>query len=69
MRPVRHAVIDEAFDEWEKPKNPDDYHLYFRNWWRKDLEAYILRDRNHPSVIFWSIGNEISERLTLQDLE
>ena len=61
-------VIDEAFDEWEKPKNPDDYHLYFRDWWRKDLEAYILRDRNHPSVIFWSIGNEISERVDTSGL-
>ena len=55
-------VLDEAFDMWEKPKNPQDYHLYFDDWWKKDLESLILRDRNHPSVIFWSIGNEISER-------
>jgi len=55
-------VIDEAFDAWEKTKMPDDYHLYFEERWRKDLEDYILRDRNHPSVIIWSIGNEISER-------
>ncbi|WP_426327961.1 glycoside hydrolase family 2 protein [Pedobacter sp. R-06] len=56
-------VIDEAFDMWERPKNPEDYHLYFKNWWQKDLKALIYRDRNHPSVIFWSIGNEINERV------
>lgn len=56
-------VIDEAFDMWERPKNPQDYHLYFKNWWQKDLKALIYRDRNHPSVIFWSIGNEINERV------
>lgn len=55
-------VIDEAFDMWERPKNPQDYHLYFDEWWQKDLDAMILRDRNHPSVVFWSIGNEINER-------
>ncbi|MFD0751647.1 glycoside hydrolase family 2 TIM barrel-domain containing protein [Mucilaginibacter calamicampi] len=56
-------VIDEAFDMWERPKNPQDYHLYFKEWWKKDLKALIHRDRNHPSVIFWSIGNEINERV------
>ena len=55
-------VVDEAFDMWERPKNPDDYHLYFNEWWSRDLSAWVTRDRNHPSVIFWSIGNEISER-------
>ncbi len=55
-------VIDEAFDMWEKPKNPDDYHLNFKAWWKRDLESMILRDRNHPSVIMWSIGKEIPER-------
>ena len=55
-------VIDEAFDMWERAKNPQDYHLYFKDWWKKDLESMILRDRNHPSVILWSIGNEINER-------
>ena len=55
-------VIDEAFDMWEQPKNPDDYHLNFKEWWKRDLESMILRDRNHPSVIMWSIGNEIPER-------
>jgi beta-galactosidase len=54
-------VIDEAFDMWEKPKNVNDYSLYFKNNWEKDLQSIILRDRNHPSVIMWSIGNEIPE--------
>src|SRR5664280_701501 len=52
-------VIDESFDMWKEGKNPYDYHLYFNDWWKKDIECMILRDRNHPSVILWSIGNEI----------
>jgi beta-galactosidase len=52
-------VINEAFDMWETGKHPFDYHLFFKEWWQKDLESMILRDRNHPSVIMWSIGNEI----------
>lgn len=55
-------VIDEAFDMWEHPKNPSDYSLYFKKNWKSDLESMILRDRNHPSIIIWSIGNEIYER-------
>jgi beta-galactosidase len=56
-------VIDEAFDCWEAGnKNPEDYHLYFKEWWQRDLESMILRDRNHPCVFMWSIGNEINER-------
>jgi beta-galactosidase len=55
-------VIDEAFDMWESPKNSFDYHLWFGKWWEKDIESMILRDRNHPSVILWSSGNEIPER-------
>jgi len=54
-------VLDEAFDMWEKAKNAQDYHLYFKEWSQRDLESIILRDRNHPSVIMWSIGNEIFE--------
>lgn len=55
-------VMDEAFDCWRLKKNSNDYHLYFEDWWKKDLEAMIFRDRNHPSVIMWSVGNEIGER-------
>eukprot|EP00658_Telonema_sp_P-2_P013778 TRINITY_DN15226_c0_g1_i2.p1 TRINITY_DN15226_c0_g1~~TRINITY_DN15226_c0_g1_i2.p1 ORF type:complete len:757 (+),score=163.08 TRINITY_DN15226_c0_g1_i2:176-2446(+) len=55
-------VMDEAFDCWEWGKNPDDYHLWFDNWWKRDIESMVLRDRNHPSVIMWSIGNEIPMR-------
>jgi beta-galactosidase len=62
-------VIDEAFDQWQRPKNPDDYHLYFDDWHTRDLEAMVLRDRNHPSVIIWSIGNEISERADPSGIE
>ena len=62
-------VIDEAFDMWEKPKNPEDYHRYFKEWSAKDLQSMVLRDRNHPSVIIWSIGNEIPERADPPGLE
>jgi beta-galactosidase len=64
-------VIDEAFDEWELPKKKwlsgwnvgtpgkEGYSVNFKEWSKKDLKDFILRDRNHPSVIMWSIGNEI----------
>ncbi|MBK7629044.1 MAG: DUF4982 domain-containing protein [Bacteroidales bacterium] len=55
------VVIDEIFDMWETAKRNQDYHLWFREWWQRDVESWVKRDRNHPSVIIWSIGNEIRE--------
>jgi beta-galactosidase len=62
-------VIDEAFDQWEIAKKPDDYHRFFRVWWQRDIEAMVLRGRNHPSVLLWSIGNEIKERADPEGVE
>jgi len=55
-------VMDEAFDCWEWEKVKYDYHLYFKEWHKRDLEDQVLRDRNHPSVFIWSIGNEIPQQ-------
>jgi beta-galactosidase len=55
-------VMDEAFDMWVQKKNDFDYHLDWAKWHKKDLEDQILRDRNHPSVMMWSVGNEIPEQ-------
>jgi beta-galactosidase len=55
-------VMDEAFDMWHKKKNKYDYSLDFDQWHQLDLEDMVKRDRNHPSVIMWSIGNEIREQ-------
>ncbi len=56
------VVMDEAFDTWEWEKAKYDYHLFFKEWHKRDLEDQILRDRNHPSVMIWSIGNEIGQQ-------
>ena len=57
-------VVDEIFDAWERKKPPLDFHLIFTDWHEQDLRAFIRRDRNHPSVIMWSIGNEVGEQYT-----
>ena len=55
-------VIDEAFDGWRTQKNPYDYSTVIDSCYREDIHAMVLRDRNHPSIISWSIGNEVIER-------
>ncbi|WP_289075043.1 glycoside hydrolase family 2 TIM barrel-domain containing protein [uncultured Bacteroides sp.] len=55
-------VMDEAFDMWRKKKTSHDYAKYFNEWHEKDLRDFILRDRNHPSIFVWSIGNEVLEQ-------
>ena len=57
-------VIDEIFDSWEKKKTPHDFHLIFTEWHEADTRAFIRRDRNHPSIMSWSFGNEVGEQYT-----
>jgi beta-galactosidase len=60
-------VMDEAFDMWRRAKTRYDYARYFDEWHQKDLIDFIKRDRNHPSIVMWSVGNEILEQWNSND--
>jgi beta-galactosidase len=55
------VVMDETFDQWNVAKTPGDYHLFFGDWHKRDARDMLRRDRNHPSVVLWSAGNEIHD--------
>jgi beta-galactosidase len=59
-------VIDEIFDSWERKKTPYDFHLIFSDWSEPDARAFVRRDRNCPSIIIWSFGNEVGEQYTAE---
>jgi beta-galactosidase len=60
-------VLDEAFDMWKKKKTDFDYALDWDQWHKRDIQDMVLRDRNHPSVFIWSIGNEVLEQWDTKD--
>jgi beta-galactosidase len=55
-------VMNELYDGWEKAKNKHDHSVHFREWWTRDVDTWVRRDRGHPSVVMWSVGNEMFER-------
>jgi beta-galactosidase len=59
-------VIDEAFDMWRRPKRANDYSRFFEEGWQADIDSLVVSGRNHPSVILWSIGNEIPEQASAE---
>ncbi len=62
-------VMAEAFDEWTIGKVPEGYHQYFAEWSERDVTDFVHRDRNHPSIVLWSAGNEIGEQVTPEGVE
>lgn len=62
-------VVNEAFDSWNKSKKPQDYSRFFAEDWAQDIDSLVVSGRNHPSVLFWSIGNEIPEDGTPEGVE
>ena len=62
-------IMDEAFDMWAEKKTKYDYHIFWNEWHQRDLEDMVLRDRNHPCVFMWSVGNEIPEQHKKEGIE